>query len=72
MDDFEHLASLCCCLRGAKSALTQYGYYQKCKFMCFMQNEAHQKEKLEIGTGKGFSQIHTRMWVALALRTQSY
>ena len=72
MDDCEHLASLCCCLRGAKSALPQYGYYQKCKFMCFMQNEAHQNEVLEFGTGKGFFQIHTRIWVALALRTQSY
>ena len=36
-----------------------------------MQNEAHQNEMLEFGTGKGFFQIHTRIWVALALRTQS-
>ena len=72
MDDCEYLASLSCCLREAKSALPQYGYYQKCKFMCFMQNEAHQNEMLEFGTGKGFFQIHTRIWVALALRTQSY
>ena len=27
---------------------------------------------LQFGTGKGFLQIHTRMWVALTLRTQSY
>ena len=69
MDDCEHLASLCCCLRGAKSALPQYGYYQKCKFMCFMQNEAHQNEMFNL---ERFFQIHTRIWVALALRTQSY
>ena len=72
MDDCEHLASLCCCLREAKAALGQYGCYQNYKSMFLMQNEAHQNEMLEFGTGKGLLQIHTRMWVTLALRTQSY
>lgn len=37
----------------AKSALRQYCCYHNCKSMCLMQNEAHQNEMFEFGTGKG-------------------
>ena len=72
MDDCEHLASLCCGLREAKSAFRQYECYQNFKSMCLGQNEAHQNKMLEFGTGKGLLQIHPRMWVALTQRTKRY
>ena len=57
--------------RGQVSPLTVW-LLSKLQTHVFDAEWGPSKLNLKFGRGKGSLQIHTRMWVALALRTQSY